>query len=142
MASLRGGAGRAARHAGPARRPDPPRHAPAFFCTMVCDVAASLGSTICDLPFCHWPIRNCPCGAPVLSHLSGPRIVLTLFERIQFASFVWSPMPPTAFTAACTACAAANAAAASSAGSPAPNILLNVLTNSALPDVLAFASQL
>ncbi len=67
---------------------------------------------------------------------------MTLWPRIQSASFVWSSMLPTAFTAACITCAAANASAASSAGSPAPNIALNCLTNSALPGVLAFASQL
>src|SRR3954449_2322426 len=142
MSWWRNADGRAARPPAPPDLRDPARHAPAFFWTMVCEVAASLGRTIWDLPSCHWPIRNWPCGAPVLSHLSGPRIVLTVFERIQLASFVWSEMLPTALTAACITCAAANASAASSAGSPAPNIELNVLTNSALPGVLAFASQL
>ena len=44
-------------------------------------VAASSGRMTSALPFCHWPIRNRPWGAPVSSHFSGPRMVSTWLLR-------------------------------------------------------------
>ena len=44
-------------------------------------VAASSGSTISALPFCHWPIRNSPFGLPSSFQLSGAEDRLDLVLR-------------------------------------------------------------